>query len=813
MYKIEDVKNATLRFFKGDELVTKIWMSKYCLKDKEGNYLEMSPLDMYMRLAGEIARIEQKYPNPMSYEEIMFLLDDHIVPSGSVCYGVGNNHSLSSLANCFVVGNKSDSISGIFTVDQEQAQLMKRRGGVGHDMSHLREKGAVVNNAAATSSGPIPFMHQFSNTTRVIAQDGRRGALMLTMRADHPNVLDFIKAKEDKTKVTGANISIKIEDSFMRNLKMDTSSAFSKFHENTMLKDKAVWKELIKQAHATAEPGILFWDTIIRNSPADCYKGFQSISTNPCGEIPLCPYDSCRLLSIDLYSFVENPFTDKARFNWTKFKKVVIAAQRILDDIIDLEEEKINRIIAKIEKTDDSPEIKQIELNLWLKIKRKLLSGRRTGLSGIGLADAVAAINMKYSSQGSLIFIESIYKELAVQAYISSGILAKERGAFPVWEQNVESHNPFIKRILFAMSKEPFGTKLLADYRTHGRRNIAILTLPPSGTIAQLRGITPGAEPLFMPTYMRRKKINANDKDAKVDFVDANGDSWEEHRVFHPKFLTWMEVNKFSMEDVMADLDKYINISPYKGATAHEVDPYLRINIQGTIQRWIDHSISSTINLPKKTPRELVGALYEYAWSRGCKGLTVYRDGCRDGVLIPDKKADVEDEVDFSPIDSVKRPKDVKCEVFHTTSKDGPYNVFVGLLQGKPLELFATTNIVTKKPAKGIIKKVKRGHYKIEGDVSVPHLMENMSDAHKAITRLISGQLRHRRHIKYVVEDLRKLGGELHSFNMVLARILKKFIEEKETITGANCSECGSPDLIYQEGCEKCLSCDVSKCG
>jgi ribonucleoside-diphosphate reductase alpha chain len=819
MYERDKVWKNTLGFFNGNEMLANIWMDKYCLRDLSGNFLELTPDDMFVRLAREFHRIESKYKNAVPYEQILSLLKEQVIlPGGSILYGVGNNFSISSLGNCFVIGNSADSYGGILATDQEQVQLMKRRAGVGHDLSHLRPNKSPVTNAAGTSTGPVSYMNRFSNSTREVAQDGRRGALMLTLNCNHGDIEDFIDSKIDTTKITGANISVKITDHFMKSLD---------YYESA---NKPIWDKLINRAWRSAEPGVLFWDTVIKESPADCYEGYKSTSTNPCGEIPLCPYDSCRLLSVNLYSFVDNPFTKDAKFNWERFKSSVIIAQRLMDDIVDLEEEKIDLILKKIDNDPEPEEIKAIERNLWIKIKEKLLQGRRTGLSGIGLADLLAGLGIPYSSKRGIDLAEEVYKQLAISAYSSSVDMAKERGAFPIWDFNKEIGNPFINRIFkeFINDFKKTGIYPNTDYLNNGRRNIALLTIPPSGTISLLADISSGIEPVYMLFHKRKRKVNPDNKN--ISFIDKNGDCWEEYVVLHPKFKEWW-VNyrkayvknkdwektnglvEYDLENMSKEnLTLVSQLSPYVESTAYELDPIERVKLQGRIQKWIDHSISSTINLPTTVTEPEVSDLYLEAWKSGCKGLTIYRDGCRDGVLTAIGEAKVKERVENH---SLKRPKEIPCEIFTVKSGGVYYNVIVGIYLGSPYEIFATTNIITKSPySKGKIVKVKRGHYRLDGEVQRDLLMEKMSDHEKTITRLISGQLRHNRPIKYVVEDLLKLPGEgMHSFNRVLARILKKYIEENEVATGISCENCGSNNLVYVGGCLECRDCGNSKCG
>jgi len=804
MYSKDDVRKSTLAYFRGDELATNIWIDKYALKNIEGEFLELSPIDMYKRISGEFARTESKYPNPIDYDEIYELISEgYILPGGSLLYGIGNAYSISSLGNCFVIGNGQDSYGGICSVDEEQAQLMKRRAGVGHDISHLRASNTKVTNSAGTSTGPVSFMPRYSNTTREVAQDGRRGALMLSMHVNHSDIEQFIMSKDDLTKITGANISVKVDDQFMENIQEYFDKEPKAVSKKCIL-DSKLWNKLVHQAWKSAEPGILFWDTITKESIPACYgDDWKEVSTNPCGEIPLCPYDSCRLMSINLTKFVKKPFTNHSVFDWVKLEYITRIAQRLMDDVVDLEEEKINKILNKIENDPEPEDIKLTEKNLWLKIRKKLLEGRRTGLSGIGLADTLAMLGLPYT--GGISMAESMYKNIAISAYKSSIELAEERGAFPIWNFGVEKDNPFFKRI-WRTTIPSYKVK----WHDYGRRNIAILTIPPSGTISLLAGISSGIETVYQLSYKRRRKVNEDNP--HKSFIDKNGDCWEEYDVLHPLFKEWINiVYDDQLQGIKAfEIDHYKTISPWKNSTAYEIDPINRVMMQAAIQKWVDHSISSTINLPSDITEEKVSEIFIEAWKQGCKGITIYRDGSRDGVLVSTTESD-----DFLPIDAPKRPKELECDIFYTTSKGVPYNVLVGLLKGKPYEVFATTDILSKdRHIKGNLIKVSRGHYKVNGDINREHLMENMSNEEKIITRAMSALLRHRAHVKFVVDTLYKLPGEdLHSFNKVLARVLKKYIKDDEIKTGATCDNCGSSDIIYKDGCEQCNSCGSSKCG
>lgn len=813
MYTLEEVKKATLEYFGGDDLTSNVWIDKYCLKGNEGELLEDSPDMMYKRLAKEFSRIEQKYPNPISYDEILEKLSSwSIIPGGSLLYGIGNDFAISSLGNCFVIGNNADSYGGICTLDQEQVQLMKRRAGVGHDISHLRAKGVPTTNSAKTSSGIVPFMERYSNSTREVAQDGRRGALMLSCDIEHPQAEDFITAKDDTTKVTGANISVKVSDEFMgRALKMGAH------------KEMGLWRKLVYQAWKSAEPGLLFWDKIKSESIPSCYgPDWQEVSTNPCGEIPLCPYDSCRLLSINLTKYVLNPFTKDAIMDWESFERDCYIAQKLMDDVIDLEEEKINKILKKIEDDPEDEQIKAIEKNLWLKIKEKLLQGRRTGLSGIGLADTLAMLNISYSS--GIDMAESIYKTLAISAYKSSIDMAKDRGVFPIWDFNVDNDNPFLKRIYEQLKDDDW-----FQCQATGRRNIALLTIPPSGTISLLAGLSSGIEPVYQLSYKRRRKVEPNHPN--VSFTDKNGDCWEEYNVVHPKIILWYQelLNKEvdeGIEDYTVEQSKFLlnkrtneqleelfKKSPYHGSTAYELNPLDRVKMQGVIQKWVDHSISSTINLPEAATKEDVSKIYLEAWKQGLKGITIYREGSRDGVLYTDK---TKDNTTFKTNNAPKRPKVLAGQVFTPTTHGNEYIVIVGLMDGKPYEVFACKNTWNLKGTYdcSIIKK-SRGRYDVDikDKLLIEDITSEMSQIEEDKTRLISVSLRHGADIKFLVEQLNKAKGNgFQAFSKVVARTLKRYIKDEEKVTGATCDSCGSDRLIYKDGCVECESCGIQHC-
>lgn len=842
-YTTEEIQEASFKFFKGDDLATKVWSTKYALKDSFGFIYELTPDDMHRRLAREIARIEQNYPNPMSEEELFELFRNfkYIVPQGSPMTGIGNEHQVASLSNCFVIGfdTDSDSYGAIIKLDEEQVQLMKRRGGVGHDLSHIRPKGSPVKNSALTSTGIVPFMERYSNSTREVAQDGRRGALMLTVSVKHPDSESFIDAKMESGKVTGANVSVKIHDDFMeaalsnqpyeQQYPIDSETPWFKQETNA----NAIWKKIVHNAWQSAEPGVLFWDTIIRESVPDCYAdlGYKTVSTNPCGEIPLCPYDSCRLLAINLYSYVINPFKQDAYFDFDLFGKHVAYAQRIMDDIIDLEMEKIEQIIQKVSSDPEDDEIKSTEYQLWEKIKVKTSQGRRTGVGTTGEGDMLAALGYRYGTDEATDFSEKVHKAVALAAYRSSVNMAKERGAFTVYDTKREENNPYIQRLKEA---DP---ELYADMAIHGRRNIACLTIAPTGTTSIMTQTTSGIEPVFMPFYTRRRKVNPNDKNARIDFVDENGDSWEEYSVFHHKFVTWMEANGHptSKHYTTEELQKLVEQSPYYKATANDVDWMKKVQMQGRIQKWVDHSISVTINLPSDVSEELVGRLYEEAWRSGCKGVTVYRDGSRSGVLITntEKKEDEGKKVCF-PYDEERlvRPKELKCDVVRFQNNRDKWIAFVGLKDGRPYEIFTGLAddeegiLLPKTVIDGKIIKVKdedgnkRYDFQFTNKRGFKTTVEGLS--HKFdkefwnYAKLISGVLRYGMPIDQVIKLVSGLQLDNESINtwkVGVERALKKYIPDGTQVAEQACPACGEKALVYQEGCLTCKSCGHSKCG
>ena len=841
-YTFDEAFKASLDYFTGDELAAKVWVNKYALKDAFGNIYEESPNDMHHRLASEIARVEKKYPNPLSEQELFDLFDHfrYIVPQGSPMTGIGNDYQIASLSNCFVIGldGQADSYGAIIRIDEEQVQLMKRRGGVGHDLSHIRPKGSPVKNSALTSTGLVPFMERYSNSTREVAQDGRRGALMLSVSIKHPDSEAFIDAKMTEGKVTGANVSVKIDDDFM-NAAVNGGTYKQQYPIDS---DSPVYvkdidasgkkKKIIHNAWKSAEPGVLFWDTILRESVPDCYAdlGFRTVSTNPCGEIPLCPYDSCRLLAINLYSYVVNPFTPDAYFDYDLFKKHVGLAQRIMDDIIDLESEKIEMILAKIDSDPESMEVRQTERHLWEKIQRKTLQGRRTGVGITAEGDMIAALGLRYGTEEATDCAELIQKTLALAAYRSSVMLAKERGAFEIFDAKREEKNPFINRLREA---DP---ALYEDMLKYGRRNIACLTIAPTGTTSLMTQTTSGIEPVFLPVYKRRRKVNPNDSEARVDFVDETGDAFEEYIVFHHKFVTWMQANGYSASKkyTQEEVEELVAKSPYYKATSNDVDWLQKVRMQGRIQKWVDHSISVTINLPNDVSEELVDSLYVEAWRCGCKGCTVYRDGSRSGVLIAtDKKKKKEDcNCMQPPVIVSTRPRELDADVVKFQNNREKWIAFVGLLNGRPYEIFTGLAdddegiMLPKNVSKGtIIKsydedgnkhydfqfKNKRGY-----KMTIEGLDGKFNPEYWNYAKLISGVLRYGMPIDQVIKLVQgmELNSEsINTWKNGVERALKKYLPNGREAKGQKCPNCGLETLIYQEGCLICTNCGASKCG
>ena len=836
-YSYEDALAASVMYFNGDEMAAKVWVSKYALKDSFGTIYERTPDDMHRRLAKEIGRIEKKYANPMSEQEIFDLLTGfkYIVPQGGPMTGIGNAYQIASLSNCFVIGNKgdADSYGGIMKLDEEQVQLMKRRGGVGHDLSHIRPKGSPVLNSALTSTGIVPFMERYSNSTREVAQDGRRGALMLSVSIKHPDAENFIDAKMESGKVTGANVSVKIDDDFMRSVvdgkpyiqQYPVDSSNPSYTKETNAQE--LWKKIIHNAWKSAEPGVLFWDTVIRESVPDSYAdlGFRTVSTNPCGEIPLCPYDSCRLLALNLYSYVENPFTAEAKFNFDLFKKHAHAAQRIMDDIIDLELEKIDAIQAKIDRDPEEEEIKAVERNLWSKIRQKAIQGRRTGVGITAEGDMLAALGLQYGSDIAIDFAVEVQKTLTIEAYRSSVNLAKERGPFPVFDSQREKKNPFINRI-----KEE-DEELYREMEKYGRRNIALLTIAPTGTTSLMTQTSSGIEPVFLPYYKRRRKVNPNDKNVTVAFTDEVGDTWEEFNVFHHKFLDWLEKNGYNSEEVKTlsdeEVQNLVEKSPYHKATSNDVDWVSKVKMQGMIQKWVDHSISVTVNLPSEVSEEVVAKVYQTAWESGCKGCTVYRDGSRDGVLISNKKGEDKNE-ESAP---AKRPDVLDCEVIRFKNNQENWIAFVGLYNNKPYEIFTGLSEddvlpIPKAVTQGRILKIKdangsRYDFQYVDKFGYTNTIGGLSHMFNKefwnYAKLISGVLRNGMPITDVVNlisSLRLDNETINTWNAGVERALRKYIPNgTKAKSGKKCTECGSDSLIYQEGCLICTSCGNSKCG
>ena len=841
-FTYEEAYEASLNYFDGDQLAARVWVNKYAMKDSYGNIYEKTPADMHWRIANEIARIEQKYQNPMSAQEVFDLLDHfrYIVPAGSPMTGIGNNYQVASLSNCFVIGldGPADSYGAIIRIDEEQVQLMKRRGGVGHDLSHIRPKGTPVKNSALTSTGLVPFMERYSNSTREVAQDGRRGALMLSVSIKHPDAESFIDAKMTEGKVTGANVSVRLDDAFMQ-AAVEGRAYTQQFpidsDEPTYVKEvnaSQLWKKIVHNAWKSAEPGVLFWDTIIRESVPDCYAdlGYKTISTNPCGEIPLCPYDSCRLLAINLYSYVENPFTKDAKFNYELFRKHVGLAQRIMDDIIDLELEKIELIMEKIESDPENEEVKGSERHLWEKIYDKSSKGRRTGVGITAEGDMIAAMGLTYGTPEATYFSTDIHKNIAIEAYRSSVQMAKERGAFAIYDTEREKNNPFVNRI---KSVDPALYEEMAQY---GRRNIACLTIAPTGTTSLMTQTTSGIEPVFMPVYKRRRKVNPNDTNVHVDFVDETGDSFEEYIVYHPKFLTWMKVNNIDTEKryTQQEIDALVQQSPYYKATANDVDWREKVRMQGSIQKWVDHSISVTINLPNDVSEDLVNELYVEAWRSGCKGCTVYRDGSRAGVLIAtsDKKDNKKECHCEPPVVTEVRPKSLDCDVVRFQNNKEKWVAFVGLLDGYPYEIF--TGVLDDEDGIALPKTVVKGHiiksiddegnkrydFQFENrrgyKTTIEGLSEKFNKEYWNYAKLISGVLRYRMPLTNVIKLVNQLslGNEnINTWKNGVERALKKYIQDGTEAKGQKCPVCGHESLVYQEGCLICKDCGASRCG
>lgn len=861
-YSFDEAFEASLRYFGGDELAARVWVNKYAMKDSFGNIYEKSPEDMHWRIANEVARMEQKYKNPISAQEIFGLLDHfrYIIPAGSPMTGIGNDYQIASLSNCFVIGldGDADSYGAILRIDEEQVQLMKRRGGVGHDLSHVRPKGSPVNNSALTSTGLVPFMERYSNSTREVAQDGRRGALMLSVSIKHPDAEAFVDAKMEEGKVTGANVSVKITDSFMEAAVNDRPfvQQFPIDAERPVYKKeisaRKLWEKIVHNAWKSAEPGVLFWDTIIRESLPDCYAdlGFRTVSTNPCGEIPLCPYDSCRLLSINLYSYVKNPFTEEATFDFDLFRKHALLAQRLMDDIVDLEMEKIDRIMEKIKSDPQNDEVKHAEYHLWEKIKEKSGKGRRTGVGITAEGDMIAAMGLRYGTEEATKFAVEVHKTLALSAYRSSVTMAQERGAFSIFEAERERNNPFVLRIKEA---DP---QLYSDMMNHGRRNIACLTIAPTGTTSLMTQTTSGIEPVFLPVYTRRRKVNPNDTDVHVDYVDEVGDSFEEYIVYHKKFLEWMKINGLdtTKKYTQAEINDLVKRSPYYKATANDVDWLMKVRMQGAIQKWVDHSISVTVNLPNNVDEALVNKLYVEAWRSGCKGCTIYRDGSRSGVMISVSKKDKKKKNDngretsqdsdlnsseekhehvCTPPQVVEeRPQVLDCDVVRFQNNKEKWVAFVGLLDGYPYEIFTGLQdddegiVLPKSVTKGkIIKQTNadgthRYDFQFENKrgykTTVEGLSEKFNPEYWNYAKLISGVLRYRMpidHVIHLVGSLQLKDESINTWKNGVERALKKYVTDGTTVSGQTCPICGQETLVYQEGCLICTNCGASRCG
>lgn len=840
-YTFDEAYSASLDYFTGDELAAKVWVNKYALKDAYGNIYEQSPADMHRRLAREIARVERKYPNPLTEDQLFELFDHfrYIVPQGSPMTGIGNDHQIASLSNCFVIGveGNADSYGAVIRIDEEQVQLMKRRGGVGHDLSHIRPKGSPVKNSALTSTGLVPFMERYSNSTREVAQDGRRGALMLTVSIKHPDAESFIDAKMTEGKVTGANVSVKIDDEFMKAVVNDTPyrQQYPIAGPDPMVKKdisaRSLWKKIIHNAWKSAEPGVLFWDTILRESVPDTYAdlGFRTVSTNPCGEIPLCPYDSCRLLAINLYSYVVNPFTPDAHFDFDLFKKHVGLAQRIMDDIIDLESEKIDKILEKIDSDPEADEIKRAERELWQRIRRKTLMGRRTGVGITAEGDMLAALNLRYGTEEATDVAEEIQKTLALAAYSSSVELARDRGAFEIYDAEREKNNPFIARLREA---DPALYERMTKF---GRRNIACLTIAPTGTTSLMTQTTSGIEPVFLPVYKRRRKVNPNDTDVHIDYVDETGDAFEEYVVFHHKFVTWMMANGYpaAKKYTSAEIDDMIAHSPYYKATSNDVDWVQKVKMQGRIQRWVDHSISVTINLPNDVSEDLVDQLYVEAWRSGCKGCTVYRDGSRAGVLISAEDKKKKGETKMAPPQIVStRPQELDADVVKFQNNREKWIAFVGLLNGRPYEIF--TGLADDEEGIMLPKTVEKGsiiksydsdgrkHYDFQFKnkrgfkMTLEGLDSKFEPEYWNYAKLISGVLRYGMPITQVIKLVQEMelnNESINTWKNGVARALKKYLPNGTEVKGQECPNCGSETLVYQEGCLLCANCGATECG
>ena len=840
LYSEDQLKEAGLQYFKGDLLATNVWIRKYALKSSSpGLFEEGTPDDTIKRLTGEIARIEAKWPNPLAYDEIYDYLKgfEKFIFAGSILFGLGNSRQISSLGNCFFIDNGSDSYGGIFNTDETMVQLMKRRGGVGITIEHLRPASSIVKNAAQTSTGAISFMDRFSNSTREVAQDGRRGALMITCHVHHPDILDFIMKKDDLEKVTGANVSVKVTDEFMQAVESDGDFflrwpidikvedihlPYNKLHKREdgtyikRIKAKELWNIIIRQAHKNAEPGVLFWDNIIKESPADCYQhlGFKTLGTNPCGEVPLSPSDSCRLGSINLSTLSLNPFTPNAKIDWSELAKRARFAQRVMDDIVSLEEEKVLAILAKIDNDPEPESIKRTEKETWLKVLEVLRNGRRTGVGVLGLGDLLASIGVRFGTTEASEIADDIHRVIAINSYKESVTLAKERGPFPIWEGNLEASNPFIRRVI----TENFSRGEYEEYAKYGRRNIANLSIAPTGSLAILGGTTSGIEPAFKIYYRRRRKINPNEEGVKIHFVDDLGDSWEEYNVLHSGFIRWYSIvegipyeeAKIKLESLSeADLDLLVEKSPWNGSESHNIDYVEKVRMQGRIQKWIDHSISVTHNLPEKISIQEVNDIYFQGWHAGCKGVTIYREGSRSGVLLTSKE-----NTDFKETSAPKRPKELEADYYFASAKGLKFAVIVGLLQGKPYEIFAFENPPMSKNTKGKVIKIKKGQYKfVNGDFEIPDIQLAASRVEeRTLTLTASMLLRHGAPITHVIKVIRKIDENVTSFSSVVRRYLSRYVEGGEIINGETCPTCVGNNIAIEEGCKHCLDCGWSAC-
>ncbi len=840
VYSYDEAYQASISYFKGDELAARVWVNKYALRDSSGNIYELNPDDMHWRISREVSRIEQNYPNPMSEEELFQLFQkfQYLVPQGSPMMNIGNPYQLSSLSNCFVIGIETtgDSYGAVMKLDEEQVQLMKRRGGVGQDLSGLRPKGMKVNNSALTSAGVVPFMERYSNSTKEVVQEGRKGALMLSLSIKHPDAEAFIDAKVVEGKMTGANVSVRVDDEFMQSVVDNTmyTQQYPVDSENPLIKKDIsavnLWRKIVHNAWKMAEPGILFWDTIIRESIPDCYEkeGFKTISTNPCGEIPLCPYDSCRLLSINLYSYVKNPFEREATFDFDLLRQHVRKAQRVLDDIVDLELEMIDKILKKIDSDPESEEVKRTERELWLKIKDKTSKGRRTGLGTTAEGDMLAAMGLTYGTPEANYFSEQVHQAVAVEAYRSSVELAEERGAFPLYDADLEKKNPFIGRIKMA------DAALYQRMTASGRRNIACLTIAPTGTTSLMTQTTSGIEPVFMPVYKRRRKVNANDETARVDYVDEMGDSYEEYVVFHRKFMTWMEVKGYDTTKAykQSELDKMVMESPYYKATTQDVNWLGKVQMQGRVQKWVDHSISVTINLPESATEELVGQLYEEAWKCGCKGVTVYREGSRSGVLLSSKEESKQSKM-LSAFVSTPRPKELNADVVRFQNNKEKWIAFIGLMDGRPYEIFTgladdedglliPKTVESGKIIRNIDEETGRSRYDFQYSnrrgykTTIEGLSYKFNPEYWNYAKLISGVLRYGMPIDQVIKlvgGLQLNSETINNWKNGVERALKKYIPNGTEANGMICEKCGEKTIRYQEGCLICTNCGFSKCG